>query len=201
MKKLYILLCLFIVLHVQSYAQIGTSFITLHYSTGVGLGSTNDFISKYGFRGASFEYKKFINSDVVAFGFDFNWNVLYEKKNYDTYTYYTISLSGKQYRSLNVLPFMATVDYFFADDDHVVRPFIGLGVGAVHTIENIDMGLYRYNNKEWHMGFKPQAGVWYYLNETTKLSVSSEFMYAFKTSDTPKRELLTFNIGFAFQPY
>lgn len=201
MKNLYIILFLFIAATTQSVAQLGENYITLHYSTALGLGSTHDNISKFAFRGASLEYKRFVASDLVAVGFDFNWNVLYEKKSYDTYTVGTASLSGTQYRSLNVLPFMATMDYFFADNDHVVQPFIGLGVGAVHTIENVDMGLYRYNNKEWHFGLKPQAGLWYYLNETTKLSVSSEFLYAFKTSDTPKRELLTFNIGFAFIPY
>lgn len=184
----------------QSVAQIGENYITLHYSTGVGLGSTNDFISKMSFRGASFEYKKFV-SDPVAVGFDFNWNVLHEKKEHDTYTKGTVSLTGSQFRSLNVLPFMATADYFFADEDHIVRPFAGLGLGPVHTIENVDMGLYRSTNKEWHFGFKPQVGLWYYLNETTKLSVSSEFLYAFKTADTAKRQMLSFNIGFAFTPY
>lgn len=201
MKNLYIILFLFISATTQSVAQIGESYLTLHYSTALGLGSTHDGISKLSFRGASFEYKKFVASDLVAVGLDLNWNVLYEKKSYDTYTYGSTSLSGTQYRSLNVLPFMATFDYFFADEDHVVQPFIGLGVGPVHTIENVDMGLYRYNTKDWHMGLKPQVGLWYYLNETTKLSVSSEFLYAFKTAETAKRELLTFNIGFAFIPY
>ena len=201
MKNIYIILFLFISTTTQSVAQIGENYLTLHYSTGVGLGSTNEYISKMSFRGASFEYKRFVSSDDVALGFDFNWNVLYEKKGHDTYTSGTVSLSGSQFRSLNVLPFMATVDYFLADQDHMVRPFVGLGLGPVHTIENVDMGLYRYTNKEWHMGFKPQVGVWYYLNETTKLSLSSEFLYAFKTADTAKRELLTFNIGFAFTPY
>ncbi|WP_018344777.1 OmpW family outer membrane protein [Cytophaga aurantiaca] len=200
MKKLYILFLLFISVTTQSIAQVGENYLTLHYSTALGLGNTHDGISKMSFRGASFEYKKF-TSDQVALGFDFNWNVLYEKKSYDTYTIGTASLSGTQYRSLNVLPFMATVDYFFADNDHVIQPFVGLGVGAVYSIENVDMGLYRYNTKDWHTGFKPQIGLWYYLNETTKLSVSSEFLYAFKTSSTAKRELLTFNIGFAFTPY
>lgn len=201
MKNLYILVFLFISAVTQSFGQIGENYITLHYSTGVGMGSTNDLVSKMSFRGASFEYKKFVSSDVVALGFDFNWNVLYEKKSYDTYTIGTASLSGTQYRSINILPFMATVDYFFADQDHIVQPFVGLGLGPVHTMENVDMGLYRYNNKEWHMGIKPQVGIWYSLNEATKLSLSSEFLYAFKTSDTAKREMLTFNIGFAFTPY
>ncbi len=200
MKNIYIVLLLFISVATQAVAQLGDNYLTLHYSTGVGLGSTNDLVSKMSFRGASFEYRKF-TSDVVALGLDFNWNVLYEKKSYDTYTAGTVSLSGVQYRSLNILPFMATADYFFADGDHVLQPFVGLGIGAVHTIENVDMGLYRYNVKEWHTGFKPQAGIWYYLNETTKLSVSSEFLYAFKTANTAKREMLTFNIGIAFTPY
>ncbi|HSY61956.1 MAG TPA: OmpW family outer membrane protein [Cytophaga sp.] len=200
MKNLYIILFLFISATTQVVAQTGENYITVHYSTALGLGNTNDFISKFGFRGASIDYKRFVTSNV-AVGFDFNWNVLYAKESYDTYTYGTASLSGKQYRSLNVLPFMATADYFFADNDHVFQPFVGLGVGAVNTIENIDMGLYRYNTKDWHFGFKPQIGLWYYLNETTKLSLSSEFLYAFKTSSTAKTELLTFNIGFAFTPH
>lgn len=200
MKKLYIILFLFVSVAMHAVAQTGENYVTIQYSTSLGLGNTNDFISKFGFRGASIDYKKFVKNSV-AVGFDFNWNVLYSKEAYDTYTYGTASLSGKQYRSLNILPFMATADYFFADDDHVIRPFVGLGVGAIHSIENIDMGLYRYNTKEWHFGVKPQAGLWYYLNETTKLSVSSEFLYAFKTHDTAKRELVTFNIGLTFQPY
>jgi len=198
MKKLYIILLLFASLSIRSLAQ--EDHLSFQYSMGLGVGNTNDFVNNYSFRGFSFEYKHFISSDLAAFGFDFNWNVLYEKKSYDTYTYGTASLSGTQYRSLNMLPFMATADYFFADSDHMLRPFAGLGVGPIHTIENVDMGLYRYNNKEWHFGLKPQVGLWYSLNETTKLSLSAEYLYAFKTKDTDSRKLMTFNVGFAFIP-
>lgn len=201
MKKLYILLFLFASLSIQSMAQMGQSYITLNYSTSIGLSDTHDDISKFSFRGASFEYRNFVTSDVFALGFDFNWNVLYDDKPYGTYQYQTVTLTGNMDRSLNLLPFMLTADYFLADNDHVLQPYIGFGLGPVHSIENVDMGLYRYNNKEWHFGIKPQIGLWYYLNETTKLSLSSELVYAFKTKDTDARQLATFNIGFAFTPY
>jgi hypothetical protein len=197
MKKIYILLFLFASFGFKSIAQ-GDQYITLQYSTGIGFGDTYDYISKFSFRGVSLDYKKFIYSDRFAVGADFNWNVLFEDMDYGTFTYGSVSLSGNQNRSMNLLPLMATADYFFADTDKMIQPFVGMGIGTINSIQNVDMGLYRYNHNEWHFGLKPQVGFWYYVSETSKLCVSSEFLYGFKTNSTKNREMLTFNIGMAF---
>lgn len=43
-------------------------------------------------------------------GVDAGWNVFYEKKDYDTYTGGTESLSGIQYRYQNSVPLLASAD-------------------------------------------------------------------------------------------
>jgi len=178
------------------------SHLTLQYSTGVGVGSTADYVSQMSFRGFSLDYKNFGISDKVAVGFDLGWNTFFQDKDYASYTSKDgeTTVTGKQYRYINTFPMLATADYFFQNSDSYIRPFAGLGVGTIHSIKTLDMGLYTWESTDWHFGLKPQAGVWVGFDDATKLTLSAEYLYGFKTKDVSELQYLTFNLGFVFIP-
>lgn len=201
MKKLYISFLLLISMPVCLMAQ-DIQHVTVQYSMGYGVGNTHDFISRMSFRGVSIDYKNFGVSDKVALGFDLGWNTLYMDRDYASYTSTdgSTTVSGKQYRYLNSFPILLTADYFFQNSDSYVRPFAGLGVGTIHSIKTVDMGLYSFESKDWHFGIKPQAGVWVGFDDATQFTLSAEYLYGFKTKDVDALQYLTLNVGFVFTP-
>src|SRR5210317_1512788 len=88
---------------------------SVQYDMSFGTGDLGDFISKGSFRGASLQYR-YPATDNILVGGDLGWNVFYEKKDYDSYTVDTRTLSGVQYRYQNMVPILVSADYLFMPD-------------------------------------------------------------------------------------
>ena len=93
-KVLFIVLLSFAI---PGMVQAQSGYASIQYVIGFGTGDLGSFISKASFRGAVFEYQRNINPNLSA-GLEIGWNTFYEKKDYDTYTQETVSVSGLQYR-------------------------------------------------------------------------------------------------------
>jgi opacity protein-like surface antigen len=178
-----------------SQAQIRNLSI-LNYSMGLGVGKTNQFISKYSWRGFDYEYRHF-TQPTLGIGFNIGWNTFYESNPYQTYVFETVSATGYQFRYFNSFPIMAVADYF-ARPDEQVSPYIGLGLGVQYNLLDVDFGIYRFERDGWPFTIAPEIGTLIHLHSGEGFNIGIKYMYGFKTTDLPTDNHLLFNVGFAF---
>lgn len=199
MKKLIVLAALTLVIFSQRAVGQESEYLSVQYSVGIGIGDMGDFISKPSFRGVLLEYRRSINSNLSV-GIDFGWNVFYEKKDYDTYTVGTETLSGIQYRYQNELPMLAALDYNFSGEENPFKPYAGLGIGTIYTERATDMGLWRLEQNPWQFLVRPEVGFLYELSYSVSAKVAAKYYYGFAAGDLDEAQgYVSINVGLAFQ--
>ena len=179
-------------------AMQAQSKTSLTYGMGFGMGDLGDFISKASFRGANVDFRQMTN-DKMGVGFSIGWNVFYEEKSYDTYTFENQSLSGKQYRYSNHVPMLASFDYYLTAGQRV-NPFIGLGTGVMYTRRNTDMNLYTVEQDAWNFTLQPQIGIEIDNNVSSSFTIIAKYYNGFAAGDLDKNQsYLSLNIGWTFK--
>ncbi len=168
-----------------------------YYGMALPMGDTKDYINPTSFRGANIEFEKLVNPNVGV-GFLVGWNTFYEAKDRDTYPIDNGSITSNQYRYLNAIPIQATGKYYFASDDAVIRPFVGLAGGTYYMEQRVDNGLFSTSNKGWTWSLAPKAGVLVPFNFRTSLAISVDYSISSKTSDLPSHNWLGINVGFSW---
>ncbi len=172
------------------------SLTAFTYSMGFGTGDLGDYIGQASFRGATLDYRRFIQP-AVGLGFDLGWNVFYEERPYDTYEYGGVSLSGKQFRYSNHVPILLAADFFFKPGEKV-NPFAGMGIGTMYSRRNTDMNLYTVEQDNWSFVMRPEAGVWLDLQPGFGLMAVAKYYTGFAAGDLETQSYFTFNVGFVF---
>ncbi len=172
-----------------------TSRFGMTYNTGLPLGESAELTKPFSWRGAGMEGRWDVGSDFYL-GFSSSWSTFYESRS-GTFTKDTRTVTGTQYRYLNVLPQMFTAFKHF-ESSGTVTPYIGTGVGATYAIQEIQMGLWLVDEYNWHFGLAPEVGILFNGYSTTSFMLSVRYNYAFKVSDAPAVSFLNFNIGFLF---
>lgn len=196
MKKIIALsIFLSLLLGVKSYGQ-AESYMSVQYAVSFGTGDLSDFISKTSWRGALIEYRGAVNSNLLV-GVDVGWNVFYEKKDYDTYSIDTESLSGIQYRYQNEVPILVSADYLLKSDG-ALKPYVGLGIGTMYTERSTDMNLYRWLQKTWHFALKGELGVLYEVSYNTNIKFAAKYYNGFKTNDLDSQGYISLSLGMAW---
>jgi outer membrane protein len=168
----------------------------MSYDMSFGTGNLGDFISAPSFRGASAQYRYGVTDNILV-GFDAGWNVFFERKDYETYSSGTISLSGIQYRYQNEIPLYLSADYILTTDN-IIKPYVGLGIGTIYCDRVTDMGIWRLEENPWQFAIKPELGLLYELSEGTALQLAVKYNYGFKTEELDSQGYLTISAGFAF---
>jgi outer membrane protein W len=195
MKKLIIVIS--IICFGGSFAKAQNSLTAFSYSMGFGTGDLGTFNGNSSFRGATIEYRKYLQPNV-SLGLEAGWNVFYEAKPYDTYTSGTVSVSGKQYRYQNQVPLLATVNYYFSPGEKF-NPFVGLGVGTMYSRRNTDMSTYTLEEQAWHFAVKPEVGFLYQLQPELAAFVAVKYYNGFQAGDLKQAQsYITLNVGLAF---
>ncbi len=180
MKNLrYIVLGLSLMVALNGTAQIVDYYSTVDYSIAVPMGDTKDFISNTSFRGFSFEFGRFFNEEI-SLGFLFAWSVFNESFPRDTYELEDLTLTGNLYRYINAFPLMAMGRYNFSPDSRF-RPYVGLASGAYVINKVSDFGVHRFENKNWHFGLAPEAGLIIGFGEEAFFNLGARYNYAFKS--------------------
>lgn len=179
----------------QAVGQDRNSY-SVQYDIGIGMGDLGDYISKASFRGFSVQFRRALKPSLHV-GIDAAWNVFFEEKEYDSYTFGTRTISGKQWRYQNEIPILASVDYFFQSDKKLL-PYAGLGIGTMYTERATDMNLYYVEYNPWHFALKPELGLLYNLSQGSSLKFSVRYYTGFKTEDLETQSYLTISTGFTF---
>jgi opacity protein-like surface antigen len=196
MKKIIALVIFCSVVSMTSVFSQAENHLAINYDMSFGTGDLGSFISAPSFRGASAEYRYAVAHNVLL-GVDVAWNVFYEKKDYDSYTSGTQTLTGVQYRYQNEVPILVAADYVFTPDKNF-QPYLGLGIGTIYSERNIQMGIWYLEQNPWQFALKPEAGFMY------KFASGGAFKLGFKYITGMGGELdtqgyFTISTGFAFQ--
>lgn len=194
--KLKIILSTLILIFCVQLSQAQQSLFSLQYSIGFPASQLSDYISEPSFRGFSAEYG-YITSTNVYISLSSGINTFYERQGYGTYTEGTVSISGTQYRYTNSVPVMVSLGYFLMPEQ-TLSPYASLGVGAVYTLRNTDIGSYRTETETWHFALRPEVGVIYNISPRFGLKAAGKYYHTFETSDLAAQSFLSLDIGVVF---
>jgi outer membrane protein len=184
----------FLVSFTSVYSQTG-NHVSIQYDMSFGMGDLGDYISAPSFRGASFQYRYALTDNILV-GIDAAWNVFYEKKEYDSYTSGTKTLSGIQYRYQNQIPILVSADYVFMTDKNI-HPYLGLGIGTIYSERIVDMGVWRFEEDPWQFALKPEVGLLIDLSTNNAFKLGLKY-YTGIGGDLDTQGYLTLSAGFAF---
>ena len=194
MKKI-VILSIFLCSASMTFAQSG--YTSLHYDVSIPLGNTTDFIGKASFRGVGFDFRRML-SPTIGVGMSFAWHTFYERKDYGTYVDGATSITGVQFRYLNVLPMHVNANYYLGEEGDAVRPFLGLGIGTIYGERKTTMGQYSYTTKTWQFSMQPEVGVLYQVQSDAYIFMAGKFTTPFKNTELDSQPFLSLNFGLAW---
>jgi outer membrane protein len=195
MKKIIVLVIFCSLAGMNSVFSQVHNHIDINYEMSFGTGDLGDFISAPSFRGGSFQYRYAVTDNVLV-GFDAAWNVFYEKKDYDSYSDGTMTLSGVQLRYQNQVPLLVSADYVFAADKEF-QPYLGLGIGTCYSERVNEMGIWYVEENPWQFAMKPEAGFMYKVSYGTALKLGVKYNVGIG-GDLGTQGYVTVSAGFAF---
>jgi opacity protein-like surface antigen len=156
MKKIIVIAIFCSFMGITSVFSQAENHISFQYDMSFGTGDLGEYITAPSFRGFSAQYRYAVTHNILI-GMDVAWNVFYEKRDYDSYTSGTITVSGVQYRYQNEVPILVSVDYVFMPDKEF-QPYLGLGIGTIYSERNTSMGIWYVEENPWQFALKPEAG-------------------------------------------
>ena len=193
-KSLYISALITCLVH-TTQAQESDWATTINYSVGLPTGDLKDFTDNTSFRGISFEAKNF-RTEQISVGFSLGWQIFKERLE-GTFSQPGQDVTGTQVRYLNALPIMVTGHYQFGDPGGA-RPYAGVGLGTVHSLQRTEVGLFTISNNNWHFGFYPEVGVYIPVSFDMGINVAAKYNYALGTSDSIDYSYLSLSVGFTW---
>lgn len=197
MKKISLIILLFAATVVNKVAAQQSMF-SVQYSVAYGTGKLHDFICNTSWRGATMDYRKYINGGQIGIGGTIGWNAFYKAKLNHTFVDGTKTITGDSYNYSSSVPIMAAADYYFSPNQKI-NPFVGLGIGTTYTQDDLDMGLYTYQLSNWHFSMQPELGVIVSPSPGFGIIISGKYYTAFKTSTSDAHNYFATNIGFVWQ--
>ena len=195
MKRLIALVMFCSLMSMTSVFSQTASHISIQYDMSFGTGDLGDYISAPSFRGASAQYRYAVTDNILV-GIDAAWNVFYEKKDYDSYTSGTMTLTGVQYRYQNEVPLLVSADYVFTPDKNL-QPYIGLGIGTIYSERTTEMGIWYVEENPWQFAMKPEVGLMYKMSFGSALKLGFKYNTGFG-GDLGTQGYFTISAGFAF---
>ena len=195
MKKIYfIVIALLIIVNQKASAQEnGSNLVSLQYSMGFSMGDLNKYIGNASFLGITLDYR-FMATDNAYAGVEIGGNLFYEKKDYDSYTEGTMTLTGTQWRYVSVMPLLLNAGYVFnpASD---FSPYAGIGIGTMYHEVELDIGIYELTRNQWQFAIKPEVGVIYKPMPEIGILVGAKSYNGFKTDNSSAINFIALNVG------
>jgi len=160
------------------------------YSTVVGVGDTNDFVSGFSFRGASLDVEKALTEDLTL-GVSTGWHVLSDEDS-GTFVFDGGAITGSSFRSMNSVPLLVTGNYYLSEPGGT-RPFLGAGAGTYWIKNRTEAGVIRVEESNWHLGLMGEAGI-VIRRPSRTFMLSARFNWALENNDI-EATYLTFSVG------
>ncbi len=188
------ILTAFTILLILAGSAHADSFMAITYDVSAPTGNTRDFVSTASWRGLSIEGRTFFRPNWSA-GFNFGWTTFHEsgKRLSEIENGH---VSGNQFRLVYSVPLVGTLHYYPNPNPYggKVMHYVGIGAGA-YAIENeLQLGLYAFNDNNWHFGFCPEYG-FMVPAETVFFIFNIKYNYAFSSGDIDAQSYFTLRFG------
>jgi outer membrane protein W len=175
-------------------------FLGINWEINVPAG--NDYISKTSLSGFKIEYRKFFNEKFSG-GIAIAWNTT--EQYFDTKTYEkadgSAAVTTDMVRQSFNLPMMLTGHYYPTLSSHIFKPFVGIGMGAQYSTQDVFYNIYVIDNDGWGFVARPEIGTLAKFNEHIAGNASVVNNYATNKIDAlgvNDLKQVVFNIGIAF---
>ena len=174
-KKIAILS--FLVFTLSNAADAQEKIFNINWNIGIPMGDTKDFLSNedISFGGMSFEFRQFVKSNISIGGY-FAWD-FYNGSSEEDIVMGNTTLSGSQRMYINSLPFMINAHYYMGESTGF-RPYIGVGLGAVRTLERTEVGTFLIQNNNWQFGYYPEVGFMIPVTYSTNINFGAKYNLA-----------------------
>lgn len=199
MKKIMIIIL--VVLGIGMTSRLSAQMLTFNYKMSVPLGDSHDFVSKLSFRGMELDYHHFL-TEHWAVGLNLGWSTYYRHLDYHTGRFILngekVTITGDQFRYLNVVPIMAKVRYQFTKGDAPVLPYVGMGIGTNWAETRLEVGDLVARERGWQFAFAPEAGMVIPFGEHVGMNIGAQYQYSIKASGLPTLQDFSVKVGLAF---
>jgi hypothetical protein len=128
---------------------------------------SRDYIDNNSFVGLSVEGRRFINPNATV-GLSLGYTAFYQSTTNPLY-FPGGTVTGEQYRSLNVFPLMVT-GHLYSKAGGRIQTYIGVGLGVYYMKQLLDVGPTTFTTTNWIMGFAPELG--FILNKGAQKEVA-----------------------------
>jgi outer membrane protein W len=154
----------------------------LSWNMGFPNGRMAQFVDESSFSGFGVEFRRF-TSDNTSFGGSFSWNVWSQLTN-ETIQLNNGAVSGTQVRYINSFPLFLNAHYYLGHKSDDFRPFFGVNVGTYYILQRLEIGVWAFDNDNWHFGLAPEAGLLIGISRGTYLTGTLRYNYAFDSGTT-----------------
>ena len=200
MKKFYIIFLIILGAGMmrQAYAQM----LDINYKMAVPFGDEHDFIQKMSFRGISVDYYYFL-TEHFAIGASVEWNTLYKHFGDETGHFLMdgekVTITGDQFRYLNVVPILASARYYFTGENTAIRPYVGIGIGTNWTERRLEVGDLVAKEKGWQFACAPEIGIMIPFGECVGMNMGAQYRYSVNASGLPALQDLGIKVGLSLR--
>jgi len=194
MKKLLLLIAL---APFASFGQ-GDHMTSIMYSFGFPIGETPDYIDEVSFRGFALTGDYFLD-DEWSVGFSTGVQTFYQELGNVTYTSENITVSGNEFRYLNMIPVIIMGKYH-VDRYAVFAPHFGFGAGFHWVGQRREFAGIQFDDKSFRFGIQPQVGFGIELSPSTDFVVNGTYHLSFESKDIQTHSFLALQVGLRFIP-
>jgi hypothetical protein len=171
----------------QDYSQerkgfrAGQTLMAVNYEPSLPIGSFEDYVSDWSWRGFSFEGRKKINPRLSA-GLSFSWNRWDE-----TFSDLTVDIpggvaSGPVYRYADMFAIRALAHYYLLDGP--IQPYVGVGIGGAWSYAYQQVVDLADSQNGFDFIVSPEGGVLVELvSGSTSVGLNIAFRYTYTTAD------------------
>ncbi|MGD9400639.1 MAG: hypothetical protein PVF95_00065 [bacterium] len=192
-------LAILLLLALSSSAQAFSSMGGATYNVSFALGDTREFIDAVSWRGWNLEGRWFHN-DNLSFGLSWHWTTLHEQET-GTWPVEGGHVTGGQFRRISTSPFLVNTHWHFVntrDRYQKYIPYLGMGLGAYWIETRHEIGVFAFEDRNWHFGLAPEAGMFVNLKFETYLMVTLRYNYAFKSGSAESMQYVALMVGLAY---
>lgn len=168
------------------------------YNIGLPVGNTSDFIGETSFRGVMVTGDYFLEDEWTV-GFTAGIQTFYEELGRNTYSEGNVTATGDEFRYLTSAPFLVTGKYHF-DRFNPISAHVGVGAGLYHMVQTVEFAGLFFEDRNWQLGFMPEAGVGIEMSASTDFYVAAQYNYYLESKDIMSQSYVAFNVGFRFKP-
>lgn len=179
MKYLRIIIPLMLI----AFTSFSQSTITgFSWSMSFASGKSADFVGAPSFTGFTAEGHRFMSPNATI-GLVTGWNVMNEQTR-ESITVNNTTITGEQGRYINVIPLLLSASYYIKSSKSAsFVPFIRANVGTYYILQRFDVGVYSFNNYNWHFGVAPELGFMVRASSKLNILTNAKYNYAFDSGE------------------